>query len=588
MAKVPAIPDIRHPEYLSRLKDWEKWRRVYCGGDEFVQHYLRKVSSRERTTDFKTRRELTPIPTFAKSAVNDVKNSIFQRMTDITRLGGSVSYQASVQGLNNGVDLRSSTMSSFIGQEILPELLVMSRIGVYVDMPALPLNASILEAANSHPYLYMYRVEDILSWSCRDVNDPDTYQSILLRDRCIDYDPNTYLALGEVERYRHLWINPETGRVNVQFYDVDAQPIDAKGNAAGPLELQLTSIPFVMFDIKQSVIEDVATHQIALLNLGSVDVAYALKANFPFYVEQHDLRGGSSHLLENNNPDSAAVAGSQQGRDEEITVGPVQGRKYDLKTDAPSFIHPSSEPLKASMELQEKLKEDIRLLVNLAVTNINPKMASAESKQLDQAGLESGLSYIGLVLESGERRIARFWAQYESAQSATVKYPERYSIKSDEERRKQAKDHAELKFKVPSTTFQKQIDRDIIDILLGSKVNIELLEKMKRESDASEYRTSDPEIITIDIENGLVSNELASKARGYPEGESEKAQKDRVERIKATAEAQGAGEVDGGLKNPGARGVPDLAAEPNQGSAEKDGKPQRGEGKSLSKGDDNE
>lgn len=583
-ANVRSIPDVKHPEYLARLKDWEKWRRVYAGGDDFIQFYLKKVSTREKTSDFNLRRAITPNATFAKAAVNDVKNSIFQRMTDITRDGGSKTYQESVRGLENGVDLRGSTMNSFVGQDLLPELLVMSRVGVYVDMPELLPGASLLETQGVRPYLYMYRVEDILSWSCRDVHDPDTYQSVLLRDRCLDYDPNTYLALGEIERYRLLWVNPVTGKVNVQFYDENGDAIGKDGTkGVGAVELELTTIPFVMFDIKQSLIEDVCNHQIAMLNLGSVDVAYALKANFPFYIEQHDLRGGSSHLLENNNPDSAAVAGSQQGRDEEITVGPVQGRKYDLKAEAPAFINPSSEPLKASIELQEKLKEDIRLLVNLAVTNINPKMASAESKQLDQTSLESGLSYIGLVLESGERRIARLWATYEKAKAATIKYPERYSIKSAEERRKEAKDHADLKFKVPSTTFQKQIDKDIIDILLGSKVSVELLETMKREADASTYRTSDPDIITADITNGLVSNATASKARGYADGESDQAEKDAVSKMEKLAKAQAPpGEMPG---NPAARGI-GAAKVPGATVDEKAGKPQRGDGAAISKGSD--
>lgn len=585
MAKTISVPDCRHPEYNSRLIDWEKWRRVYRGGDDFIKFYLKKFSSREKTSDFNTRKLITPIPTFAKSAVNDIKNSVFQRMADISREGGSASYQGAVKGLNNGVDQRGSTMNAFIGQEILPELLTMSRVGVYVDMPPLAPNASLLDAAGVVPYLYMYRVEDILSWSHRDVNDPDTYQSILLRDRCIDYDPVTFLAMSEVERYRLLWINPDTGKVNVQFFDEDYEPVDRDGITSGPVELNLTTIPFVLFDIKQSLIEDVANHQIAMLNLGSSDVAYALKANFPFYTEQSDLRSGSSHLIENSNPDAASVAGSQQGRDEEISVGAVQGRKYDLNTDRPGFIHPSSEPLEASMKLQEKLKEDIRLLVNLAVTNINPKMASAESKQLDMAGLESGLSFIGLVLENGERRIARYWGMYENEEAATVKYPEKYSIKSDEERRKEAKDHASLKFQVPSITFQRQINKDIVGILLGAKVSLQDLSKMYKEIDAAKYQTSDPEIVQIDYMNGWVSPETASTARGYDaKTEIPAAQEATAKRLALVAASQG-----GVGNNPGARGVKDAEVTPGGGAEEKEGKPQRGPAAGPTTGDnDNE
>ncbi len=423
----------------------------------------------------------------------------------------------------------------------------------------------------------MYSVEDILSWSCSTFNDPDEFQSILLRDRCLNVDPNTLLTLGMCERYRHVWINPETGFVNIQFYDVNGGVIDRDGKpmpGAPAIELKLTTIPFVLADIKQSLIEDVANHQIALLNLGSVDVAYALKANFPFYVEQADLRQGSNHLLPGgtgNGDGSAATA--DRARDQEINVGPVQGRAYDIGANAPAFIHPSAEPLKASMELQAKLKEDIRQLVNLAVTNINPKMASAESKSMDMQGLESGLSYIGLVLENAERRVARFWALYEGSDVATVKYPEKYSLKTDAERRQEAKDHAELMFKVPSRGFQRRIAKDIINILQGSKVSIEELREMYSEVDSAKYASSDPDIIASDIEMGVVGTETASIARGYEAGEAEKAKADRVEKLKEVATFQ----AKTGVDKPGARGIPE-ADTGSESSKEKEGKPQRGEG----------
>lgn len=45
--------------------------------------------------------------------------------------------------------------------------------------------------------------------------------------------------------------------------------------------------------------------------------------------------------------------------------------KDDMKADRPGFIHPSSEPLLASMKLQEKLEQDIRKLINLAVQSMS-------------------------------------------------------------------------------------------------------------------------------------------------------------------------------------------------------------------------
>src|SRR5690606_27729392 len=111
--------------------------------------------------------------------------------------------------------------------------------------------------------------------------------------------------------------------------------------------------------------------------------------------------------------DGTATTGGQAASDQSITVGPMHGRAYGQGLDRPGFISPSSAPLKASMELQAKLEADIRRLVNLSVQTLGNRQ-SAESKDMDNRGLEAGLSYIGLVMENGERQIAEFWAAYEN------------------------------------------------------------------------------------------------------------------------------------------------------------------------------
>jgi hypothetical protein len=100
-----------------------------------------------------------------------------------------------------------------------------------------------------------------------------------------------------------------------------------------------------MLDIGDSLIKDVCQHQIALLNLVSSDVNYALKGNFPFYVEQRDMRALGSHLKVAANADGTATQGGQGASDTDIKVGVTQGRAYDKGANAPQFINPSSEPL---------------------------------------------------------------------------------------------------------------------------------------------------------------------------------------------------------------------------------------------------
>ena len=101
--------------------------------------------------------------------------------------------------------------------------------------------------------------------------------------------------------------------MNLQFYSTSGDPIDRDGNPGGPIELELTRIPFVMMDIRDSLLKDICNHQIALLNLLSSDVNFALKANFPFYIEQRDIRAVGSHLKQSANPDGTPTAGGQAG-----------------------------------------------------------------------------------------------------------------------------------------------------------------------------------------------------------------------------------------------------------------------------------
>lgn len=574
------IIDSRHPNFIADAADWEKWRLTYQGGRQYVQRFLKKFTKKEDNKEFQNRRDMTPIPSFASAAVNDIRNSIFQRLRDVIRRNGSESYKRAIQGLDLGVNLRGSTMNAFMGMDVLTELLIMGRVGIYVDNPVifrqdgrLP---SLADTQGIRPYLYLYQVEDILSWRCAKPESPSEFQSLLLRDTCVDFDTDTLLPLTSFERFRWLWINQETGNVNMQFIDEDGNPVDRDGNISTDIiELDLQRIPFIMPDIGGSVLTDVCQHQVALLNLASSDVSYALKANFPFYTEQRDLRGVGDHLKHNVAPDGTSEAGGQQSHLREFNVGPMQGRAYDVKAERPGFIHPSSEPLKASMSLQEKLEGDIRKLINLAVQSMASR-ASAESKSLDNQGLEAGLSFIGLVLESAERRITDLWAAYENTdirkrQLAIIKYPDRYSLKDDAERVKEARELAELIQNTPSKTARKEMWKNLVAVLLSGRVSVEKIDQIDQEIDRANFTTSDPDIIIRAVEAGLTGEETASLALGFAKGEVEKARKDheqRIARIQAAQTPRGAGEA---IK-PGesaARGLTDLDIEPQAAREEK-------------------
>lgn len=533
------IRNVVHPHYDEYYEDWCKWRLAYKGGRHFIERYLEKYSERESIEAFVSRKKLTCCPAHAKAAVNDIKNSIFQRMVDISRKGGSKTYMEAVTGNNLGVDLLGSSMNSFIGRKILPEMLSMKKVGVYIDMPILD-GDTLADQQGKKPYLYFYRTEDIRCWDYDEGPNANEFTSVLLRDCYYDYDETYGLPTQSRERYRLLY--RQDGIVYVKFFDDE-------GEEEYTVQLSFPIIPFVLFEISESLLVDAADYQVALLNMNSSDINYSVKANFPFYTEQYDPRSESPHL-------------KQQGEEgptdtKEVKIGITEGRRYPTNLERPGFINPSSEPLEASMKKQEQMKQEIRQLVNLAVTGLQP--TSAESKQIDEHSLESGLSYIGLELENGERKIAKIWQMYEGGQGpATINYPNNYTLESTEIRVARAEKLEELMLKVPSKMYQRVIAKKIASITVGASVSAEDMETINSEIDSALAMTSDPESIRTDLELGLVGNELASKLRGYPEGEVEKAKIDHGERIKriAVAQSEAAG---------AARGIPDAASNPAAG-----------------------
>lgn len=570
-----SITGIRHPSWGAKQADWQKWRSVYEGGQDFIDTYLVKFSEREEEKDFRRRKRITPTPNFAKAAVNDIKNSIFQRLTEVSRQGGSVSYQEAIKGEGFGVDLHGSSMNGYIGRELLIELLIMSRVGVFVDMPRI-VGKTLRDTVGIRPYLYKYRAEDILSWRFRP-GSPDEFSSILLRDHVEIEFNDTGLPSTVKERYRHLFIGDD-GFVHVRFHEnlpsttnsdtgkteYNSRQIDLDGQpTTEDLILKINVIPFTMIELSDSLLADVANHQIALLNLESSDINYSLKSNFPFYTEQDDDRAMSPHLTGPASPGSDGTAANKAAQ-KEIQVGITQGRRYGKGMDRPEFIHPSPEPLQASMEKQAALKADVRMLVNLSLSNMQPKMASAESKTFDERGLDSGLSNIGLELEHAERKITKYWHMLEGQTKSdfSIKYPEKWSLKSDADRREEATTLRELRDTIPSARFQKSISKEIADLLLGSKISDSDLKVIKAEIDNADSYTADAETIFRAVELGILDLKTAAKTLGWPESVVAQAAKDHADRLARISEAQAKRDA----KNADARGLSDFADNPGQGA----------------------
>lgn len=538
------LTETRHPSY----DNYQKYRNVYESGDAFIDTYLEKFDQRETAESYKRRRNLTYCPAFCREGLDELRNNIFQRMPEIIRSGGTPSYQAAVAGKLGGVDLMSNTMNSFLGQEVLPELMAMGVVGIYVDMPRFNSRSTLADlTSNTHPYLYYYKRENIQNWRFEKINNEHIFTNLLLRESREVYG-EFGLPIDCRDVWRHLILRE--GYVELNIYEQYQDNDILSERVIESYRLELTRIPFVLASIGDSLLKQIANYQIALLNMESADVAYSFGSNFPIYTEQYDPKN-----LGNNK----AIAFDADGNEikiapEALELGNNKGRRYPIGAERPDFVNPSSEPLKISMEKQAQIKDDIRRLLNLAVSNVSPGHASAASKKIDQQGLESGLAAIGFELEGVETQIAQIWREYENqaGEEPTIAYPSNYSIKTEEERKKEVKDNQSLQGCAPSRLFMKELAKENVRLLFGNKLSQDKLKVIYQEIDDAKYVTGNSEEIERDLKAGLVTEVTASYARGYDgDDEVEQARVEHAMRAARILKAQ---------TNPNlpARGLPDL------------------------------
>lgn len=512
-------------------ESWDEWRLIYKGGKDF-QNAFTYQRPREKDVDYKIRISISPIPTHAKAAINNVKNTLFSRIgLDAQRLNGPKSYQEAILGQNGGVDREHNSMNSFLNTKILPDLLSIGKIGVYID------------AARTQPgpYLYTIRAEDIRNWQMSPDN-PGEFIKLLYRNN--EFTTDEFYGLPDETFETFILLQKvENGIMRITF--------DTDGEILNEIILDLPKIPFVLFELTESLLTDVSSYQISLLNLASSDLTYAYLSNIPLYIEQvsnddiwnfAESETDDEKVVRPRDPVLEGHGISRADIDDATrrdTIGATRGRTYPQGLDPPAFINPSPDPLKISMEKEQELKDDIRALINLSLSNIKPRAASAESKVADDRSLESGLSAIGLELESGENAILEIWAIYEEEPlKGKVTYPTNYELKDDKTRRENASDILTLKEKIPSQTARIELTITAARELFGSTLPQKQMEKLISELKSVGGCPSGAKEIETDLELGLVTAATASVLRGYEEGEAKKAQLEKAKRQAAAQEAQ--------------------------------------------------
>ena len=549
------LADLRHPEYTAMVALWEKWQLCYEGSDAFRKAYLERYSKREDDQDYERRLKLTYIPGHARSAINTIRNALAVQLPDVVRTG-SEDY---VTAMATDVDTFQNAMTSYVATTIAPALLVQGRTFVVVDAPQ-EVEGATKADDDGKPYLFIVTADDMLSWA-RDNNGHINVALMRLWEDIIDED--TGLVADSMQIFRY-YKRLETGdsfkgkNLEVVGPGVVVWDVDAKSNEVRPpILIPIDRVPIAEFRAVDSLMSEIADHQISALNIASTIVDFLWRSNFPIYVQMQASASTAIKPIGTRGQDVDEFADETTGtigepgsgkNDRQRPVGTGKGIGYPEGAERPAFISPETSNVEASMKELDRIATEIRVLVNLSLTSLSVKALeqSGASKEADRVGEEAGLAYLGSILESGERDIARLWAMFEGGNpdATDVKYPQSYSLKSDEERQQEAANLRALHSSVRSNEFQKLIDKRVADILLRPITTPEELEVVLKEIDANEFIDDDKtraEIIGKDSVLRLVSNDTASKLRGYEDGEAAKAAEEDRQKVAELVGTAGGG-----------------------------------------------
>jgi hypothetical protein len=533
------LVDFRHPVYEAECPLWTKWRLCYEGSDAFKEAFLYQYSKREDPGDFRNRSRITYVPGHAKSVINIIRNALAVRLPDVVRKG-SPEYLEAMQSDADGFD---NSMNTFVALQIVPMLLVQGKRYVVVDAPVASAGETRAEDSGS-PFFFTVDAEDVLSWT---YGDDGEIVAILMKTYEDVKDPETNLVVGTSEGYRYMaWLeNKETytAPCGADFTGpgVVVAHLDEKGEVTnkGCQLLEIERVPVVEFSLVASLMAEIADHQISMLNLASTDMDFLWRGNFPLYTQQQKAktaairpRGTKRRRADEDTDSEDALSGGDPGTGRSTTqrvVGTGHGIGYPEGTERPGFVSPATENLKASMEKQSSIAKEIRVLVDLALVSLSVKAVeqSGKSKAADRIGEEAGLAYIGNALESGERALGEIFEMLagNNPDDIEVTYPENYSIRTSEDRRKEADELRGLHSAVRSETYQHILDKRIAEVLLKPLVSSEELEEVLAEIEASAFIDDDKDrasVIQKDVTARIVSRETAGDLRGYGDDEQAK------------------------------------------------------------------
>jgi hypothetical protein len=393
----------QHPEYEAMLPRWVFYLNSYEGGEDYVLNteYL-FTHARETVEDRNYRLRRAVYYNYCRSIVDVYVSHLFKK--EIIRESHDAGYHEFLQD----IDLRGSSVDSFMAGFVAPMALVFGTVYVLVDVPVVEeeLGSSYDETRRGiRPYANMVLPMDLVDW---ELDRFGQFNWVKIREAV----PQRISPLGarEKPRYqyriwtRHAWylVNEDREFLNPHGAEGEPHPVGRV-----PLAVVRNERSFARELVGVSAIADIAPCCRKIYNLASLLDEFLYKQCFSFLAWPGDINT------------------------EELGASNIA--TYDPATKAlPAYISPPTDPAAFIESQVDKNIEEIYRLARIRYEGTHPRVAqSGFAKAIDFHDTDNALARKARNFEQAERDIAGLYFRWcRRRNDAQIVYPREFSVKA--------------------------------------------------------------------------------------------------------------------------------------------------------------
>lgn len=383
-----------HPDFTAMKDRWQMCEDAAEG--EHAVHkagakYLPRLTGEEDDA-YTLRLRMTPFFNATWRTVTGMRGMLFRKPA-VVEAGPAV-----LEALGN-VDLAGTTFTG-LAQEVVEEALVLGRVGLLVDHPALAPNATLADARsqNLRPMMSIYEADSIYNWREVQVNGVTIVTQIrLMEEACLD-DANDEFAVTEQKRYRILDL--KDGKYRQRLYRLNEKNEEIQiGADLYPLmnNKPMDFIPFVVigvdcvgFDVDAPPLIDLVT------------------TNFHHYLQATSYERGCFF----SGLPTMFVSG-MEASDGEIAIGGTTANALGSPNAKAYYVEVASKFEALRTNLEDKKKEMAVLGARMLEGGKNAGgVEASETVARRQSGEESVLSSMAQTVSQGLTRALGWYSRW--------------------------------------------------------------------------------------------------------------------------------------------------------------------------------